>query len=82
MQLWQFWNEYHDKRPKIKGKEPNIVIRVMCTEEEETDRDEGEPFLCRCVLLTVVDLLPHVQVVISTGVVLEWDAFNIVKHKI
>lgn len=41
-----------------------------------------QKFLCRCVLVTIIDLFPHVQVIVRPRVKLERNALNPVKHKV
>ena len=57
-------------------------MRVMGADEEQTDGYGEEKFLCRGVLVLVVDLLPHVEVVVGAGVELEGDAAHPVEHEI
>lgn len=57
-----------------------VVMRVVRAEEEENDRHAEEELLGRSVLIAVVDLLPHIEVVICTGVELERNACDVVKH--
>lgn len=52
----------------------------MSAEEEENDGYAEEEFLGRCILVPIVDLLPHVEIVISTGVEFERDTPHPVKH--
>lgn len=54
---------------------------VMCTEEEEDDGDAEQELLRRCILIPIVDLLPHVQIIISTGVEFKRDAPHPVEHE-
>lgn len=53
---------------------------VMCTEEEEHDGDTEQELLRGCILIPIVDLLPHVEIIVSTGVEFEWDAPHPVEH--
>lgn len=55
---------------------------IMCAEKKQDDRDTEEKFLCRCVLIAVVNLLPHVQVVVGTRIELKGDPLNIVEHEV
>lgn len=55
---------------------------IMRTQEEEYDGNAEQEFLGRCVLCAVVDLLPHIQVVVSAAVEVEWHATDVVEHDI
>lgn len=53
---------------------------VMCTEEEEHNGDTEQELLRRGILIPIVDLLPHVEVIVSTGVEFKRDAPHPVEH--
>lgn len=53
----------------------------MSAEEEEHDRHAEQELLSGCVLVAIVDLLPHVEIVVGTGVELERDAPHPVEHE-
>lgn len=52
----------------------------MGAEEEEHNRHAEQKLLRRGILVTVIDLLPHVQVIVSSGVELERNAPHPVEH--
>lgn len=52
----------------------------MRAEQEEADGHAEEEFLRRGILVTVVDLLPHVEIIVGTGVELERNAPHPVEH--
>lgn len=54
----------------------------MCTEQEQYDRDGQEKFLCRCVLVSIIDLLPHIQIVVGSSIEFEGYAPNVVEHEV
>lgn len=56
-------------------------MSVMRTQEEEDDRNAHEKLLGGCVLISVVDLLPHIEIVICPRVELEWYSTNPVEHE-
>lgn len=58
-----------------------IPMRVMRTEQEQTDRDREQEFLGGRILVPVVDLLPHVEIVIGASVELEGHAAHPVEHE-
>ena len=55
---------------------------IMRAEQEQHDRDGQKKLLCRCVLISVIDLLPHVQVVVGSSVELEWHASDVMEHEV
>lgn len=79
---WQFRNDDEDGSDQVDTKVPEIVMRVVCTDEEEPNRHSEEPFLRWRVLVTVVNLLPHVEVVIGASVEVEGDAAHPVEHDV
>lgn len=52
----------------------------MGAEKEEHNRHAEQKLLRRGILVTVVDLLPHIQVIIGTGIELERNAPHPVEH--
>ena len=54
---------------------------VMCSEEEETDGHAEQELLNWRVLIPITDLLPHVEIIVSTGIELEWDTPHPVGHE-
>lgn len=54
---------------------------VVGAEEEEHNGHTEQELLGRCVLVPIVDLLPHVEIIVGTSVELEGDAPHIVEHK-
>lgn len=54
---------------------------VVGAEKEEHDGHAEQELLGRRILVPVVDLLPHVEVIVGTGVELERDAPHPVKHE-
>lgn len=55
---------------------------VMRAQEEEDDGHTEEELLGRGVLGAVIDLLPHVEIVVRSPVELEWDAADVVEHDV
>lgn len=54
---------------------------IVGAHEEEQDRDAEQELLGGRVLVAVVNLLPHVEIIVSTGVELERDAPHPVEHE-
>ena len=78
----QFWNDDADSGHQIDAKVPEIVVRVVSAHEEQPNGHCEQPLLRRCVLVTVVDLLPHVEVVVRAGVEVKGNAAHPVEHYI
>lgn len=53
----------------------------MGADKEEHDGNTEKKLLGWGVLITVVDLLPHVEIIVSPGVELERNAPHPVKHE-
>ena len=54
----------------------------MRADQEQANRTRQQELLRRRVLVLVVDLLPHVEVVVGAGVELEGDAAHVVEHEV
>lgn len=54
----------------------------MRAQQEQNHGGDQEEFLGGRVLVAVVDLFPHVQVVVGAGVELEGDALHPVEHQV
>lgn len=54
----------------------------MSAQEKEDDGDGEEEFFGWGILITVVDLLPHVQIIVGAGVELERYPSHPVEHEI
>ena len=57
-------------------------MRVVGAQKKQYDGNTEQELLGRSVLRAVVDLFPHVQVVISAAVEVERDAANPMKHDV
>ena len=57
-------------------------MSVVCAEEKEDNRDAEQELLRWGVLVSVVDLLPHVQIVVGSGVELEGYPPDVVEHEV
>ena len=57
-------------------------MRVMRAEQEEQYRHYQQELLRRRVLVPIVDLLPHVQVVVGAGVELKGHALHPMEHEV
>lgn len=77
----QFRNDNSQGGQEVDGEICQVVVGVVGADEEEHNGHTEQELLGRCVLVSVVDLLPHVEVIVGTGIELEWDAPHPVKHK-
>jgi len=57
-------------------------VGIVCAQEEKHNRYTEQELLGWCVLRPIVDLLPHVQVIIGAAVEVEWNAANPVEHDV
>lgn len=57
-------------------------MRIMRADQEQTYRHRQQELLGRCILVLVVDLLPHVEVVVGAGVEFEGNAAHVVEHQV
>lgn len=57
-------------------------MRIVRAEEEQHDRHAKQELLGGCVLGPVVDLLPHVQVVVGPGVKFERHSSDVMEHEV
>ena len=57
-------------------------MRVVCAQKEEDYRNTQEEFLRWSVLIPIVNLLPHVQVVVGPSVEFEGNASDPVEHQV
>jgi hypothetical protein len=54
---------------------------IVGAEKEKNNRYAEKEFFCRCILGSIIDLLPHVEVIISAGIELERYPSYPMKHK-
>lgn len=77
----QLGNYHSQCGQEVDSKVGQIEMGIMSAEEEEHDRHAEQELLSGCVLVAIVDLLPHVEIVVGTGVELERDAPHPVEHE-
>jgi hypothetical protein len=82
VELWQLGYHNGHERHEIDGEVGEVVVGIMRAEEKQYDGHRKQKLLRRCILIAVVDLLPHVQVVVCAGIKLEWHAPDPVKHQV
>ena len=77
---WQLGNDDCDGRQEVDAEVCKVVMGVVSADEKQADWHREEPLLCRRVLVTIVDLLPHVEIVIGAGVEVKRYAAHPVEH--
>lgn len=75
---------YHDTqhRQKIDCEIRQVVMRVVRAQQKQHDRHAQQELLGGCVLIPVVDLLPHVQIVVGAGVEFKGHSPHPVEHQV
>lgn len=77
---WQFRNHNSQRGQEVDDKISQVVVGIMRAEQKEHNRHTEQKLLRRGILVAVVDLLPHVEVIICPGIELEWNTPHIVEH--
>lgn len=77
----QFRDDNSQGCKEIDGEIRQVVVGIMCAEEKETNGYAEEELLRGGILVSIVDLLPHVEVVVRAGVEFKWDAPHPVEHE-
>lgn len=54
----------------------------MSAEQEQSNGDHEQELFGRCILIPVVDLLPHVEVVVGPRIEIERYAADVVEHEV
>lgn len=57
-------------------------MRVVRRNKKQGNRHAEQKLLCRGVLVTVVNLLPHSQIVVCAGVEFKGNASDVVEHDV
>lgn len=57
-------------------------MRVVCAQQEKHDRHSEQEFLRRSILIAIVDLLPHVQMIVCARIEFERNSSHPMEHKI
>lgn len=77
----QFRDHHPQRGQEVDGKVGQVVVGVVGAKEEEQDRHAEQELLGRGVLVAIVDLLPHVEIIVGAGVEFERDTPYPVEHK-
>lgn len=78
----KFWYHDSDNSQKVDHKVRQIIMSVMCAEQEEYNGNREEEFLRWRVLVPIIDLFPHIQVVVGTRIEVERNTSYVMKHKV
>jgi len=82
MTPWQLWNNHHHQRHEIDCKISQIVMGIVRAQQEQANRDCQKELFCGGVLVAVIDLFPHVEVVVGTGVEFKGNTADPVEHQV
>lgn len=77
----QFRNDNAQRGQAVDGKVGQVIVGIVGAEKEEHDGYGEQELLGGGVLVAVVDLLPHVEVIVGTSVELERDAPHPMEHE-
>ena len=78
----QLRNHHPQNGQKVNHEINEVVMRIMRAEQKQQYGHYQQELLRRRVLVAVVDLLPHVEVVVGAGVELEGHALHPVEHEV
>lgn len=77
---WQLRYHHTERGEEVDGEVGKIIVRVVRAQKEQDDGHTEEELLGRRVLRAIVDLLPHVEVVVGATIELERCAAHVVEH--
>ena len=80
--IWKFGYDYSQYGKEVDDKVSEVVVGVVCAEQEEYDRHTEQEFLGGCILSSIINLLTHVQVVIGASVELKGHASDVMEHDV
>lgn len=78
----KFGDDHDEACDQVQHEQGEIVVGVMCGDQEQGDRNAQQELLDGGKLVTVVDLLPHGEIVEGAVVKVEWRALHLVEHYI
>ena len=78
----KFGNDNGQDSHKVDDEVGKVVVGIMGAQEKEHNGNTEEKLLGRSVLSTVVDLLPHVEVIEGTAIEFEGDSSDIMEHDV
>ena len=82
MKLRELWYHHCHQRHEIHNEVCQVVVGIVGAQQKQHDRYRQQKFLGRRVLISIVDLLPHVQIVICSSIELEGYASDVMKHEV
>ena len=78
----QFRQHNCDRGEAVDDEVCQIIMGVMGGHQEKKNWHHKQKLLSRRVLVAVVDLLPHVQIIISSGVEIKRHTAHVVEHEV
>lgn len=78
----KLWYDNRQRRYEVDQEIGQVVMGIVRRDQEQYDRHAEQELLRRCVLVSIVNLLPHVQVVVGAGVEVERHAADPVEHEV
>lgn len=78
----QLRNDNTQHGQEVDGEICQVVMGVMCAQQEKHNGHTQQELFGRSVLCAIVYLLPHVQVVVCAGVKFKRDAPDVMKHDV
>lgn len=78
----EFWDDDSQRGQAVDDEICRVIMGVVCADEEQHDGYGKQELLRWGVLVSSVNLLPHVEVVESAGVEVEGHAADVVEHEI
>lgn len=79
---WELRYDDGQDGEEVDGEIHEVVMGIMSAEKEKNDWNAEEELLRWRVLVAIVDLFPHVQIVVGTGVELKRYSSDPVKHQV
>lgn len=78
----QLGDNHHQARQQVENEHVQVVVGVVGGDEKQTDGHSQQKLFCRSVLVSVINLLPHGQVVEGAGIELKGDSGHVVEHDV
>ena len=82
MELRQLGNDDGHQRHEIDDEVRQVVMRVVRAEQKQHYGHRQKEFLCWSVLVSVVNLFPHVEVVVRSRIEFEGHASDVMEHEV
>ena len=75
-------NDHRHQSQQVDEEVCQIVVGIVSAQQEQGHGDAEQELLCRRVLVSVVDLLPHVEIVVCPGIELKGDSSYVMEHQV